>query len=105
ESLAATADLDEEPLLLVPDGPPMPLHRVEELLDSRRNEVQISPTLDRIRSLVELLGDPQDAAPVVQIAGTNGKTSVSRMIDALLTRLGVRTGRFTSPHLQSVTER
>lgn len=105
ESLAATADLDEEPLLLIPDGPPLPLQRVEELLDTRRNEVQISPTLDRISALVDLLGNPQDAAPVIQIAGTNGKTSVSRMIDALLTRLGVRTGRFTSPHLQSVTER
>ena len=63
------------------------------------------PTLARITALLDLLGNPQTAYPVIQIAGTNGKTSTARMIDALLTRSGLRTGRFTSPHLQSVTER
>ncbi|SER66173.1 bifunctional tetrahydrofolate synthase/dihydrofolate synthase [Actinokineospora terrae] len=81
------------------------LRQVESELDTRWPETKIEPSLARIAALVDLLGSPQRAYPVVHIAGTNGKTSVTRMIDALLTRLGVRTGRFTSPHLQSVTER
>ena len=54
---------------------------------------------------LDLLGDPQKAYPVVHVTGTNGKTSTARMIDALLREFGLRTGRFTSPHLQSVRER
>ncbi|RLK55177.1 bifunctional tetrahydrofolate synthase/dihydrofolate synthase [Actinokineospora cianjurensis] len=81
------------------------LRQVESELDTRWPETKIEPSLARIAALVDLLGSPQRAYPVVHIAGTNGKTSVTRMIDALLTRLGVRTGRFTSPHLQLVTER
>ena len=53
-------------------------------------------------ALVELLGDPQKAYPVVHLTGTNGKTSTARMVDALLREAGLRTGRFTSPHLESV---
>lgn len=106
EIAAATADLDDDAdAELTPDSAPLSLEVVETALDRRRNEVQISPTLDRITALLDLLGNPQQAYPVIQIAGTNGKTSVSRMIDALLSRVGVRTGRFTSPHLQTVTER
>jgi dihydrofolate synthase/folylpolyglutamate synthase len=63
------------------------------------------PDLDRIRDLTALLGDPQRAYPAVHLTGTNGKTSTARMIDALLRELGVRTGRYTSPDLESVTER
>ena len=55
--------------------------------------------------LVGLLGDPQRACPVIHITGTNGKTSTARMIDALLRSRGLRTGRFTSPHLVSIRER
>ncbi|GAA1998542.1 bifunctional folylpolyglutamate synthase/dihydrofolate synthase [Nakamurella flavida] len=101
---AATADLDDD-APLVPDSPPLTLSVVESLLDRRRNEVQISPTLTRITALLDLIGNPQQAYPVVQVAGTNGKTSTVRMVDALLTSFGLRTGRFTSPHLQLVTER
>lgn len=54
---------------------------------------------------MELLGSPQRAYPCIHVAGTNGKTSVTRMIDALLTALHRRTGRTTSPHLQSAVER
>ena len=54
---------------------------------------------------MELLGSPQLSYPCIHIAGTNGKTSVARMIDALLTAFGQRTGRTTSPHLQSAVER
>ena len=65
----------------------------------------MEPTLARISALVELLGDPQRGYPIVHLTGTNGKTSTARMVDALLTEIGLRTGRYTSPHLQSATER
>jgi len=78
---------------------------VEAELDRRWPESRIEPTLTRIAALVDLLGDPQRAYPVVHVAGTNGKTSTARMIDALLTEAGLRTGRYTSPHLQRATER
>jgi dihydrofolate synthase/folylpolyglutamate synthase len=81
------------------------LRQVESELNTRWPETKIEPTLARIRLLVDLLGDPHKAYPVLHVAGTNGKTSVTRMIDALLTRIGLRTGRYTSPHLQLVTER
>nr|WP_281352388.1 Mur ligase family protein [Phytoactinopolyspora alkaliphila] len=61
--------------------------------------------MDRIRDLVDVLGQPQQVFSTVHVAGTNGKTSTARMIDELLRELNLRTGRFTSPHLQSVTER
>ena len=61
--------------------------------------------LSRIEGLLDLLGSPQRAYPAIHITGTNGKTSTARMIDALLRAHGLRTGRYTSPHLQSVRER
>ena len=64
-----------------------------------------SRRLDRIQALVELLGDPQRTYPVIHLTGTNGKTSTSRMIDTLVRATGLRTGRFTSPHVESMTER
>ena len=105
EIVAATADLDDDAVVIVPDAPPLTLSVVEDLLNRRWPETKIEPTLQRVADVLDLLGQPQRAYPVIQVAGTNGKTSVSRMIDALLTRLGLRTGRFVSPHLQSVTER
>jgi len=81
------------------------LRAVEAELDTRWPETKIAPTLDRVRALTALLGDPQRAYPVLHVAGTNGKTSTSRMLDALLVAMGLRTGRYTSPHLQLVTER
>ncbi|MGH3754483.1 MAG: bifunctional tetrahydrofolate synthase/dihydrofolate synthase [Pseudonocardiaceae bacterium] len=81
------------------------LRAVETELDRRWPESRIEPSLTRIAALVDLLGMPQRGYPVLHIAGTNGKTSVARMLDALLTRIGLRTGRYTSPHLQRVTER
>ncbi len=56
-------------------------------------------------ALADALGSPQHAFPVIQITGTNGKTSTARMVDSLLRSFGLRVGRFTSPHLSSVTER
>ncbi len=75
-----------------------------ELLD-RVGEQAPRPRLEPTRRAVEMLGDPHDAAPVVHIAGTNGKTSTSRMIESLLRASGLRTGLLTSPHLLRVTER
>jgi dihydrofolate synthase/folylpolyglutamate synthase len=78
---------------------------VEAALDRRWPESVMEPSLARITALVELLGDPQRGYPIVHLTGTNGKTSTARMVDALLTEIGLRTGRYTSPHLQSATER
>ncbi|MGN2640893.1 bifunctional tetrahydrofolate synthase/dihydrofolate synthase [Nocardia takedensis] len=78
---------------------------VEAELDRRRPETKIEPSLTRIATLMDLLGSPQHGYPAIHVAGTNGKTSVTRMIDALLTALHRRTGRVTSPHLQLATER
>lgn len=77
----------------------------EAALLAKWPETKLDPSLDRIEALVELLGDPQHAYPVVHLTGTNGKTSTSRMIDTLLRAAGLRTGRFTSPHVESMTER
>lgn len=81
------------------------LAAVEEELDTRWGERQIAPDLSRMKRLMDMLGHPEEAAPVIQVAGTNGKTSTARMIDALLRAMGQRVGRTTSPHLQLVTER
>ena len=56
--------------------------------------------LGRIEALLDSLGSPQRAYPAIHITGTNGKTSTARMIDSLLRAHGLRTGRYTSPHLQ-----
>ena len=81
-----------------------PLARVEKVLEERF-PTRMVPDLDRIVDLLGLLGDPQLNFPSIHITGTNGKTSTARMIDGLLRELGLRTGRYTSPHLESVTER
>jgi len=81
------------------------LHEVELEIADRRPEHQISPTLERIAMLTSMLGDPQRAFQVIHVTGTNGKTSMARMIDSLLRERGLRTGRFTSPHLVSMRER
>ncbi|OBF24980.1 folylpolyglutamate synthase/dihydrofolate synthase family protein [Mycobacterium sp. ACS4331] len=81
------------------------LLQVEHLLDQRWPETKIEPSTARITALMEMLGSPQLSYPSIHIAGTNGKTSVARMVDALLTAFSRRTGRTTSPHLQSATER
>ncbi|MDM7832673.1 bifunctional folylpolyglutamate synthase/dihydrofolate synthase [Cellulomonas edaphi] len=72
---------------------------------ARAPEHDIDPTLERVREVCELLGDPQKAYRVVHVTGTNGKTSTGRMVERLVREHGLRTGRFTSPHLSRVTER
>ena len=81
------------------------LREIERAIVARRPEHSIDPSLDRIRALTELLGDPQRAYPVIHLTGTNGKTSTARMTETLLRARGLRTGLFTSPHLSAITER
>jgi dihydrofolate synthase/folylpolyglutamate synthase len=78
---------------------------IEAALMKRWPESKIEPSLDRISALVDALGSPQLSYPTVHIGGTNGKTSTSRMVDALFSEIDYRTGRFTSPHLESFLER
>lgn len=72
---------------------------------ARWPENRIEPSLVRIASVVELLGDPQRTYPVIHVTGTNGKTTTSRVIESLLRQFGLRTGLFTSPHLLDARER
>ena len=78
---------------------------IEVALLARWPETRIAPTLERISALTDTLGSPQLTYPTIHIGGTNGKTSTSRMIDSMLFEMGLRTGRFTSPHLESYLER
>ena len=78
---------------------------IEAALLARWPENRIAPTLERIQALVDALGSPQLSYPTIHVGGTNGKTTTSRMIDSLLFSMGLRTGRFTSPHLETYRER
>ena len=80
-------------------------HEVYQAILSRSPEHDFEPTLDRVLAVCELLGDPQKPFRTVHVTGTNGKTSTARMIDRLVREHGLRTGRFTSPHLTIVRER
>ncbi len=83
----------------------MDYRAVERAIMERGVEWDFEPTLDRIAALLDLLGSPQRAYPVIHIAGTNGKTSTARLTEALLKERNLRVGRFTSPHLVSMRER
>ena len=78
---------------------------IEQALLARWPETRIAPTTERIAALVDILGSPQLTYPTIHVGGTNGKTTTSRMIDSLLFAHGLRTGRFTSPHLETYRER
>ena len=77
---------------------------MEDLL-TRIPENKIRPRLEPTARAVELLGDPHKAYRVIHITGTNGKTSTTRFIERILREVGLRTGRFTSPHLVRLNER
>ncbi len=81
------------------------LAAVEAAILARAPENQVEPSLRAIAVLMDLLGQPQRSIPMIHITGTNGKTSTARMIEQLLREAGLRTGRFTSPHLMSIRER
>jgi dihydrofolate synthase/folylpolyglutamate synthase len=82
------------------------LQRVMAALGTRfPSEDAMVPDLERITALMDLLGSPQLAYPSIHLTGTNGKTSTARMVDSLVRGFGLRPGRYTSPHLDAVTER
>ncbi|MBF6049243.1 dihydrofolate synthase [Streptomyces sp. NRRL B-1677] len=81
------------------------LREVETELAGRWPETKLDPSLGRVEALMDILGQPQRAYPAIHITGTNGKTSTARMIESLLAAFDLRTGRYTSPHVQSITER
>ena len=81
------------------------LREVEAQITSRWGEGRIHPTKERIAALVDLLGEPQRSYRSIHLTGTNGKTTTARMIEEILYAFGLRTGRYTSPHLSSITER
>ncbi len=74
-------------------------------IDGELGMLGVDPDIARMADLMDVLGSPQLSYPSVHVAGTNGKTSTTRMVDALLRAFGLRTGRYTSPHLSSVLER
>src|SRR5215813_12417475 len=78
--------------------------KVEAELNARGSTRMVFD-LSRIDALLELLGSPQRAYPAIHLTGTNGKTSTARMIESLLRAHGLRTGLYTSPHLESIRER
>jgi len=71
----------------------------------RRGFTRMDFDMQKIRDLMDVLGSPQRAYPSIHLTGTNGKTSTARMIDSLLRAHGLHTGRYTSPHLETVRER
>jgi len=81
------------------------MREIEESILMRAPEHDLVPSLDRIAAVMDLLGDPQHAFPVIHVTGTNGKTSTTRMIERMLREMGLSTGRFTSPHLHDIRER
>ena len=78
---------------------------VMEALLTRIPENKLRPRLEPTARAVELLGDPQKSYRVIHVTGTNGKTSTTRFIERILREFGLRTGRFTSPHLVRLNER
>ncbi|MFP8940948.1 bifunctional tetrahydrofolate synthase/dihydrofolate synthase [Streptomyces fenghuangensis] len=81
------------------------LRAVETELVGRWPETRLEPSLTRIAALMDVLGEPQRSYPCIHITGTNGKTTTARMIEALLGAFDLRTGRYSSPHVQAMTER
>jgi len=71
----------------------------------RQGERWVQPRVERTARVLELLDDPQKTYRVVHITGTNGKTSTARIIESVVRAHGLRTGLFTSPHLERFTER
>lgn len=72
---------------------------------ARAPENDMQPRLEPMQMAMDVLGEPQRSAPVIHVGGTNGKTSTARMIEAGLLAHDLRVGRYSSPHMGSVTER
>lgn len=82
----------------------MDYDRAVDYLDAHIGQ-GMKPGLERIATLLEMMGHPEDGYPIVHVAGTNGKTSTSRICTMILTGHGLNTGTFTSPHLERIEER
>ena len=85
--------------------PPLPAHRVAGVYLARRVRFGMKLGLEAMQALVAEMGHPERAYPSLLVAGTNGKGSVAAYCDAALRASGLRTGRYTSPHLVRVNER
>lgn len=83
----------------------MEVDRIYRQILTRAPEHKVQPSLERVKLCLSLMGDPQNDFRAIHITGTNGKTSIARMTEAMLRERGLRTGRFTSPHLETVRER
>ncbi len=81
------------------------LREVQAEILARAPEHTPEPSLERVAQVMELLGDPQHAFPVIHLTGTNGKTTTTRIIERILREMGLSTGRFTSPHMHDIRER
>lgn len=84
----------------------------ERIIDVERDIMRRAPEhnktnldLDRMRLILDILGHPEQSMHVIHITGTNGKGSTARMAEAICRAYGLRTGLYTSPHLQRVNER
>lgn len=87
------------------EGANEPTYAEVEAALNKRGFTRMVFDLGRIEELLDVLGSPQRAYPSIHLTGTNGKTSTARMIDSLLRAHGLHTGRYTSPHLETVRER
>ncbi|WP_067781399.1 bifunctional folylpolyglutamate synthase/dihydrofolate synthase [Actinomyces vulturis] len=81
------------------------MRAIEQEILSRAPEHKVQPSLERIEAFLDLVAHPEQTYRVVHVTGTNGKTSTTRMVESLLRATGMRTGRFTSPHLSTIRER
>jgi len=99
-----TRGLAEAGAILVDAGGQLKYSEAVDYLDGKV-VLGVKPSLDRIRAVCRLMGNPQDDFDAVQVTGTNGKTSLSCMASAILEECGYKVGLFTSPHLETVRER
>lgn len=94
--------------------PPQPFSSLKEALDWLDSHIDFEsvlpnrrslPTLDRMRQLASVMGDPQVSIPSIHLTGTNGKGSTAAMATCLLSGTGLAVGTYTSPNVASVNER
>lgn len=78
---------------------------LDTLLDHERSGMAEPPSLDRMRSLLRAIGDPQTWLRSIHVTGTNGKGTVSAATAGLLADQGLAVGTYTSPHVDRLTER
>ena len=95
EDADAASDVDETQKLAAKTELDAQVDAIYQSIVSRAPEHKVQPSLQRVADCLDLMGNPQRAYRAIHITGTNGKTSTSRMVEALLRERGLRTGRFT----------